>query len=104
MYKRQEFGHWEIDTVVSGRGKTKACFVFFAERTTRFYIAVKCPNREAESVKKVVIETLAKFPKDAVKTITTDNGKEFAKWEEMENALDCKIYFTDPYCACAHGV
>lgn len=103
VYKRQEFGHWEIDTVVSGRGKTKACFVSFAERMTRFYIAVKCPNREAESVKKVVIETLSEFPKGTVKTITTDNGKEFAKWEEMEKAIGCQIYFADPYCAWQKG-
>ena len=75
----------------------------FAERMTRFYIAVKCPNREAENVKKVVIETLSEFPKGAVKTITTDNGKEFAKWEEMEKSLGCQIYFADPYCAWQKG-
>ena len=37
VYKRKEFGHWEADTVVSGRGKTSACFTTLAERKTRFY-------------------------------------------------------------------
>ena len=37
VYKRKEFGHWEVDTVVSGRGKTKACFATIAERKTRYY-------------------------------------------------------------------
>ncbi len=103
IYKRKEFGHWEMDTVVSGRGKTRACFVTLAERMTRYYIALKCPNREAESVKQVVIDALSKLPQAAVKTITTDNGKEFAKWEEIEKALNCDIYFADAYCAWQKG-
>ena len=36
VYSRQEAGHWEADTVVSGQGKSKACFATLAERTTRF--------------------------------------------------------------------
>lgn len=103
VYKRKEFGHWEMDTVVSGRGKTKACFVTLAERMTRFYIALKCPNREAENVKKVVIKALSELPQAAVKTITTDNGKEFARWEDIEKALNCEVYFADAYCAWQKG-
>jgi len=103
IYNRKEFGHWEMDTVVSGQGKSTACFVTFAERKTRYYIAVKAPNRKAETVAKIVIDTLSKVPEGAVKTITTDNGGEFANWEEMEKALDCEIYFTDTYCAWQKG-
>ena len=33
---RQTFGHWELDTVVSGRGKSKACVATFVERKSRF--------------------------------------------------------------------
>ena len=29
--KRVEFGHWELDTVVSSRGKSKGCFATFVE-------------------------------------------------------------------------
>lgn len=32
VYSRQEVGHWEADTVVSGLGKSKACFATLAER------------------------------------------------------------------------
>ncbi len=103
IYKRKEFGHWEMDTVVSGRGKTKACFVTLAERMTRYYIVLKCPNREAESVKKVVIEAMSNLPNAAVKTITTDNGKEFARWQDIEKALNCQVYFADAYCAWQKG-
>ncbi len=43
VYSRKEAGHWEADTVVSGQGKSRACFATLAERKTRFYIAVKMP-------------------------------------------------------------
>ena len=55
VYKRKEFGHWEIDTVVSGLGKSKACFVTLAERKTRYYInAVKYARRNFYEVREKV--------------------------------------------------
>lgn len=44
VYSQKEAEHWEADTVVSGQGKSKACFATLAERKTRFYIAVKIPD------------------------------------------------------------
>lgn len=103
VYKRKEFGHWEADTVVSGIGKSKVCFCTLAERKSRYYIAVKMPNREAKTMAKTIIETLSKFPSELVKTITCDRGKEFANWEQIENELHCEVYFADPYCAWQKG-
>ena len=103
VYKRLEFGHWEADTVVSGKGKTKACFATLAERTTRYYIAIKIPNRNGETMANAVIEELSKLPKGAVKTITCDRGSEFAGWREIEKGLNCNMYFADPYCAWQKG-
>lgn len=103
VYKRKEFGHWEADTVVSGRGKTSACFATLAERKTRYYIAIKIPNRKGETMAKAVIAALSKLPQGAVKTITCDRGSEFANWREIEEALHCDMYFADPYCAWQKG-
>lgn len=103
VYKRSEFGHWEADTVVSGRGKSKVCFATLAERKTRFYIAIKMPNRNADTMAKAVIDALSEFPSEAVKTITCDRGTEFAKWLDIENELNCDVYFADPYCAWQKG-
>ncbi|MBR1676564.1 MAG: IS30 family transposase, partial [Clostridia bacterium] len=102
-YKRKEFGHWEADTVVSGRGKTSACFATLAERKTRFYIAIKIPDRKGSTLAKAVIAALSQLPKGAVKTITCDRGSEFANWREIESALNCQMYFADPYCAWQKG-
>lgn len=103
VYNRKEFGHWEADTVVSGRGKTKACFATIAERTTRYYIAVKIPNRNGETMANAIIKALSKLPKSAVKTITCDRGSEFADWRRIEKELNCDMYFADPYCAWQKG-
>ena len=103
VYKRKEFGHWEVDTVVSGRGKTKACFATIAERKTRYYIAIKIPNRTGVEIAKAIISELSKLPKGAVKTITCDRGSEFSEWREIENKLNCNMYFADPYCAWQKG-
>ena len=102
-YSRKEFGHWEADTVVSGQGKSKACFATLAERKTRYYIAIKIPDRKGETMAKAIIDALSKFPEGAVKTITCDRGSEFACWREIEKALSCDMYFADPYCAWQKG-
>ena len=103
VYKRLEFGHWEADTVVSGRGKSKACFATLAERKTRFYIAVKMADKSAASMVKAMMEALGNLPDAAVKTITCDRGSEFAGWQTIEEQLNCEVYFTDPYCAWQKG-
>ena len=103
VYKRKEFGHWEADTVVSGRGKTKACFATLAERKTRYYIAIKMPNRQADTMAKAIIAALSELPDEAVKSITCDRGTEFANWQMIEEKLNCNVYFADPYCAWQKG-
>ena len=103
VYSRKEAGHWEADTVVSGQGKSKACFATLAERKTRFYIAVKMPDRKADTMAATIIRTLSEFPPELVKTITCDRGMEFANWKEIEEKLNCDVYFADPYCAWQKG-
>ena len=103
VFKRKEVGHWEVDTVVSGQGKSKACFATLAERKTRYYIAVWIPNRKAATMEDVIVKALSQYPKAMVKSITCDRGSEFGNWREIEERLDCDMYFADPYCAWQKG-
>jgi IS30 family transposase len=103
VYKRLEFGHWEADTVVSGLGKSRCCFVTLAERRSRLYLVRKIPSREAKYATEAIISMLSPFPRDLVKTITCDNGKEFAGWRQIEAALGCEMYFADAFCAWQKG-
>lgn len=107
VYKRKEIGHWEGDTVESGRNdhkrKSKYCFVTLCERVSRKYIAVLVPSKASEYVTEAIIDTLKVFPPNQVKTITFDRGKEFSGYEKIEEALGCRTYFCDPYCAWQKG-
>lgn len=100
---RKEAGHWELDTVVSGRGKSPACFATFLERKTRYYIACWIPNRTADVMEDAIVEVLSSFPRGMVKTLTCDRGTEFANWQSIEDRLGCDLYFADPYCAWQKG-
>ena len=84
-------------------GTTTLLPTTLAERKTRFYIAIKIPDRKGSTLAKAVIATLSQLPKGAVKTITCDRGSEFANWREIESALNCQMYFADPYCAWQKG-
>lgn len=104
IYKRADYGHWELDTVVSGhKTKAKACFITLVERKSRFYKAIKSPNRHADVIARLIIDYLKQFPSELVKTITTDNGAEFADWQTIEKELNCEVYFCDTFCAWQKG-
>ena len=104
VYKRADYGHWELDTVVSGhKTKGKACFITLVERKSRFYKAIKSPSRQADIVAKLIVDYLKQFPHELVKTITTDNGTEFADWKTIEKELKCQVYFCDTFCAWQKG-
>ena len=106
VYSRKTFGHWELDTVVSGKTKTSGgCFATFIERKTRFYTAIKMPDRTASSMEtaiKQVYNSLPNPPQSFV-TATTDRGGEFACFERIEKDLQIKLYFADPYCSHQRG-
>jgi len=113
ILKRDNFGHWELDTVVSGQKKGNSCLLVFTERTTRYELIYKMPYKKAECVvntlndieKRIGINNFRKI----FKTITCDNGVEFLKWEEMERGRRNKtktrtqIYFCHPYCSSERG-
>lgn len=100
---RESFGHWELDTVVSSRGKSKACAATFIERKTRMYLAVKMPDRTAHSMEVACGVIASQFPADAMKSATVDRGKEFACFPSLEHHLGIKVYFADPYSSWQRG-
>ncbi len=100
---RETFGHWELDTVVSSRGKSKACVATFVERKTRFYQAIKMPNRTALSMEIAFGVLAAPMPKSAIQTATVDRGKEFACYKSLERLHGVDVYFADPYCSWQRG-
>lgn len=101
--RRETFGHWELDTVVSSRGKAKGCVATFVERKTRWYAAIKMPDRSAQSMEQAIRTLHAQLPQTAFRTFTTDRGKEFSCYPTVEAELKVPVYFADPYSAWQRG-
>lgn len=110
---RQEYGHWELDTVVGGhKKKGKECLLVFSERLTREELIYKIPNKKSESVVKILnqIERQlgSKQYRETFKTITCDNGVEFLDFQNMEKSIHTKIprtkiYYCHPYSSWERG-
>lgn len=92
--KRKRIGDWEADTII---GKNhKGVIVTLDERKSKLRLAMPTGNKKARSVTDAMISLFSPI-KHIVKTITFDNGKEFALHEEVAKQLDCKAYFAKPY-------
>jgi IS30 family transposase len=99
--ERKEAGHWEGDTVV---GKNQDGFILtLVERSSRLLHAVKTTTKCAAEVASAAIDALIDRPVSWVKTITFDNGTEFAHHERIARDLGVDIYFADPYSAYQRG-
>ncbi|KOS67191.1 integrase, partial [Lysinibacillus contaminans] len=101
--KRESFGHWELDTVVSGRGQAKGCVATFIERKTRWYTGILIPDRSANSMETAVKQLHQQLPKGAIQTATTDRGKEFSCYNVLEKELNIQVYFADAYSSWQRG-
>ena len=100
---RTTFGHWELDSMVSSRGKSKGCFATFVERKSRLYTAFKTPDRTAASMQTAITTLYNILPKGAFQTATTDRGKEFACCTAIQEQLGLTLYFADPYSSWQRG-
>jgi IS30 family transposase len=102
---REEFGHWEIDSVLGKKGEREPAVVSLTERTYRVCIWLKVEDHSAEAVDKAVRKLFLEFGDkyDKVfKTITADNGSEFANLSNIETK-GVGIYFTHPYSSYEKG-
>ena len=101
--KRETIGHWELDTVVSSRGKSKACLSTFVERKSRFLIAQVMENRKSSTFNFHCFTAFKDIPTNLIKTFTLDRGKEFAGYVDIENTLNIDVYFADAYASWQRG-
>lgn len=84
--------------------KSKGCFATFAEMKTRFYVAIKMLDRSKDSMYKAIEQLVSSgLPKKVFKSFTSDRGKEFACYKDVEKNLKIDFYFADPYSAWQRG-
>lgn len=103
---KEEFGHWEIDTVIGSKSKSDNVLLTIVERNTLNSIHRKIKSKTAEAVLEEISRLKSEFGdkfSQVFKTITSDNGLEFASLSDIEKDTDTKIYFTHPYSSFEKG-
>ena len=96
--ERSRFGDFEGDTVVGN--KHKGVLLTFADRKTRLCVIKPNKNRRATLIASSSIKALKPFK---IHTVTYDNGKEFARHNEVAEALNIDVYFAKPYASWQRG-
>ena len=97
---RRTVGHWEGDTVI-GAGHKQA-IVTLVERKSGYAVLMKVNHKTSELVSAAVIKKLEPI-RDRVKTITFDDGKEFAEHARIDEVLGSTTYFADPFSSWQRG-
>lgn len=107
--RREEYGHWEMDLVVSARGG-RSVLLTLTERMSRQEIIIKLPDRKAETVRRAIDRLERKTPgfRQKFRSITTDNGSEFMEYDKLVKSCRRKgarfaIYYCHSYSAWEKG-
>jgi IS30 family transposase len=96
---RSRLGDWEVDLIV---GKSRqGVMVTLTERKSRFTLLRKVLTKQADRVADAIIQLLGWV--EHVKTITADNGKEFAKHMLVSRELNVDFFFAHPYSSWERG-
>ena len=97
----KRFGDFEMDTIV-GRGNHGAIVTLIERSTSMLFMRKLKKGKNAKELARTVIHLLSPF-KEHVKSITTDNGTEFACHEMIGKSLGVTIYFAAPYASWQKG-
>lgn len=97
---RSQVGHWEGDTVI-GAGHKQA-IVTLVERKSGFAVLAHVTRKTSDLVSQAIITSLAPLAQ-RVRTMTYDNGKEFADHVVVDEALKSTAYFADPFASWQRG-
>lgn len=98
---RIEFGHWESDSILGLRGTGGLHTT--VERASRYTAAVKIPQIAAGPTLDAQLHLYSQIPAHAVRSVTADNGSEFAYHYQLADTLAIPTYFADPYSAWQRG-
>ena len=99
--RRRRYGDWEGDTLVGANRRGGA--VSLVERKSGYLLLARADDLHAPTVCGAMAELYHSMPPALRKTLTLDNGKEFAEHERLAAEAALKVYFADPYCAWQRG-
>jgi IS30 family transposase len=97
---RKQVGHWECDTVIGANHK--GAVVTMVERKSGYGVIAKVTNKTSELVSSAIVDKLQPMAV-RVKTLTFDNGKEFAAHAHIDAQLQSTTYFARPFASWERG-
>lgn len=92
---RRQPGHWEADLMLF-RIYGQAVLVSH-ERSSRFTVITRQPSKAAQPVLESLRQRLQDLPPDMRRTITFDNGTEFAFHHKLADQIGIATFFCDPH-------
>lgn len=93
--RRRQAGHWEADLMCFA--KYDQAMLVVHERTSRILLATRQPSKAAAPVLKRLDRLFRQMPAPLRRTITFDNGTEFAFHHHLRKKRRIKTYFCDPH-------
>jgi len=97
---RKQVGHWECDTVIGANHK--GAVVTMVERKSGYAVMAKVTNKTSALVSSAIVDKLQPLAA-RVKTLTFDNGKEFAGHAYIDEQLQSTAYFARPFASWERG-
>lgn len=100
--RRARLGDWEGDTVEGAKGS--GYLVTLVDRKSKYLVLGFSKTKEAETVRRAVERSYRRHGELPCKTLTLDNGKEFADHQRLSANLELEIYFAKPYHSWERGL
>ncbi len=88
-------GHWEADLMLFA--KHGQALLALHERTSRALAILRRPNKQAGPMVHAIEALLSPLPCKLRRTITFDNGTEFARHHRLRQRLGIETFFCDPH-------
>lgn len=99
--RRRRYGDWEGDTIV-GKGRRSA-LVTLIERKSGYARIGRVDSMRSDMTIQVAKRRMKDLPPSLRRSVTFDNGKEFAEHQRLTRSLGLEVYFTDAYASWQRG-
>jgi IS30 family transposase len=99
--RRRRYGDWEGDTMV-GNGRRSALLTV-VERKSGYTVIGRVDSMRSDDTRRVAERVMQELPPRLRRSITFDNGKEFAEHKKLAHRLELEVYFAKPYASWQRG-
>jgi len=93
---RTEAGHWEVDQIIGAHNRSS--MIWLSERVSRYSIPITMPcGYAAVDVLAGLVEACEQIPPHLLRSLSFDQGSEWAEWETIAAGYDLECWFCEPH-------